>query len=275
MNKNKSKEPRILGTLVILMLVFALPSRATSLPDESLTLAIQPIYGMEKTREAFQPLADYLSSITGKPIRIHTYPNFIAYWEETRKGHTYDLILDAAHFTGYRARTMGFDILAKVPGTVSYSVIAPDTSLIIDIEELVGKKIASLGPPSMGAAKVSLLFDNPLRQPFIYEAENTEQALDLLYSGEVDAAIIPTPMVSTLDSISVITTTEPSQHMALSASPRVSEDIRAYIGDALIHASSTTQGKAMLEKIGFPGFEHPMADHYLAAANLLQLAGID
>jgi phosphonate transport system substrate-binding protein len=248
---------------------------AESTPAEKLTLVVQPIYGMEKTRQAFKPLANYLSNVVGKTVEIKTYPNFIAYWEDTRNGYNYDLILDAAHFTGYRAREMGFDILAKVPGMVSYSVIAPDSSLFIDIDELVGKKIASLGPPSMGAAKVSLLFDNPLRQPFIYEAENSDQALDLLFTGEVDAAIIPTPLASTLNGISIITTTEPSQHMALSASPRIDKDIRAYISDSLVHANTTVDGRIMLEKIGFRGFERPMADRYLIAADLLQLTGVD
>ena len=261
--------------LSVILLAMALPSAATPANDDHLTLVIQPILGMEKTRESFQPLADYLSGIINKPVSIKTYPNFITYWNETRNGHSFDLILDAAHFTGYRAREMGFEILVKAPGTVSYSIVTPDNSLIMDIEELVGKKIATLGPPSMGAAKVSLLFDNPLHQPFIYETENSEKALDLLYTDEVDAAIIPTPLVSSLEGLSVVTTTEPSQHVALSASPRMPGKLRAYIHDALINASSTKDGRDMLEKIGFAGFEKPVTDGYLVAADLLQLTGVD
>ena len=153
--------------LILVLVILPFQSQAASKAEDSLTLVIQPIFGMEKTRESFQPLADYLTGITGKTVKIKTYPNFITYWNETRNGYAFDLILDAAHFTGYRAREMGFDILAKVPGTVSYSVVTPESSLIIDIDELVGKKIATLGPPSMGAAKVSLLVDKPLRHPGI------------------------------------------------------------------------------------------------------------
>ncbi len=243
--------------------------------DDSLTLAIQPVYGLEKTHKSFDPLASYLSRITGKHIRIKTYPNFITYWNETRDGKGYDLILDAAHFTGYRARELNFDILAKVQGTVSYSVIIPDSSLILEMDELVGKKIATLGPPSMGAAKVSLLFDNPLRQPFIYETENSEEALDLLFSDEVDAAIIPTPLVGTLKNVTVVTTTDPTQHIALSASPALEKDLRESIRDALIHANSTQDGRNMLRSIGFSGFEQPNTERYVMTAELLHLTGID
>ena len=235
----------------------------------------QPIFGMEKTRDAFQPLAKYLSEVTGKNVEVKTFPNFITYWNETRNAGTHDLILDAAHFTGYRAKELGFEILAKVPGTVTYSVVVPESSLVLEVDELVGKKIATLGPPSMGAAKVSLLFDNPLRQPFIYETENSEKALDLLFTGEVDAAIIPTPLVRSLEGVSVVMTTEPSQHIALSASPRLSTEVRHYIQDALIHANSTRQGREMLNAIGFAKFENPNKDTYILAAELLHLTDID
>jgi hypothetical protein len=51
--------------------------------------------------------------------------------------------------------------------------------------------------------------------------------------------------------------------------------LRAYIHDALINAGSTKDGRDMLEKIGFAGFEKPVTDGYLVAADLLQLTGVD
>ena len=273
-NKNLRFFQHRFGMAALFLLLFF--SFQTGLrANDSLTLVIQPVLGMEKTRDAFQPLSAYISKVTGKTVEIKTYPNFITYWNETRNGGHYDLILDAAHFTGYRAKELGFDILAKVQGTVSYSVVVPDSSLVIDIDELVGKRIATLGPPSMGAAKVSLLFDNPLRQPFIYETENSEKALDLLAMGEVDAAIIPTPLVGSLAGVSVVTTTEPSQHIALSASPDLPSDVRNYIHDALIYANSTQDGRQMLQDIGVSAFETPNTDSYVIAADLLQLTDID
>lgn len=275
MNKNYLKVfQQALGRIGILLMLFFSYQLALQ-ADDDLTLVIQPIFGMEKTKDAFLPLATYISKVTGKTINIKTYPNFITYWNETKNGGDFDLILDAAHFTGYRAKELGFEILAKVQGTVSYSIVVPDSALVIDIDELVGKKIATLGPPSMGAAKMSLLFDNPLRQPFIYETENSEEALELLATDEVDAAIIPTPLVGSLAGVSVVTTTEPSQHIALSASPSLPNEIRDYIHDALIYANSSREGRQMLMDIGVSGFENPDTDRYVLAADLLQLTDID
>jgi len=264
---------RFVKPLVMPMIFLISLSPASA--NESLTLAIQPIYGMERTNEAFKPLANYLSRIIDAEVKIKTFPNFIAYWNDTRDGHGYDLILDAAHFTGYRAKELDFVILAKIQGTVSYSVIVPESSMVMDIDELVGKKIATLGPPSMGAAKMALLFDNPLRQPYMYETENSEKALDLLFTDEVDAAIIPTPLVASLTGVAVVTITDPTQHIALSASPAVSSDLRQSIHDALIFANTTAEGKMMLSRIGFSGFENPDTDRYVLAADLLQLTGLD
>ncbi|MFW2439005.1 MAG: hypothetical protein ACN4GR_06505 [Arenicellales bacterium] len=43
-------------------------------------------------------------------------------------------------------------------------MIAPDPTMVFDTDKLVGKIIATPGPPGMGAAKLSLLFGNPLRK---------------------------------------------------------------------------------------------------------------
>jgi len=262
------------GILFVFLTTFLL-AQSPLKAEDSLTLVIQPIYGIEKTQATFQPLASYLSHITRKKIKIKTYPNFITYWNETRDGQGYDLILDAAHFTGYRAKELNFKILAKVQGTVSYSVIVPYSTLVFDIDELVGKKIATLGPPSMGAAKLSLLFDNPLRQPFIYETEDSEKALDLLFTDEVDAAIIPTPLVGALTGVAVVMTTDPTQHIALSASPVLATGLSQLIRDALIHANSTEVGKKMLSGIGFASFEDPDTERYVLASDLIHLTGLD
>ena len=58
-NKNFSLIKQLLSRTGILLLLFF-----TYLPglqaDDDLTLAIQPILGMDKTKDAFLPLADYL-----------------------------------------------------------------------------------------------------------------------------------------------------------------------------------------------------------------------
>jgi ABC-type phosphate/phosphonate transport system substrate-binding protein len=239
-----------------------------------MVLLIQPILSEEKTKTAYQPLADYLTQITGKPCVVRAMPNFFAYWDTIRRNGNYDLVLDAAHFTDYRAQKMGFKILAKIPDSVSYSIIVPEGSLVIDPAELIGKTIATLGPPSIGAARLNAMFPNPLRQPIIVEVANSDDGMKMVVEGRVHAAILPTPIVSRQmaqgGGIFVVTTTEPIPHIALSGSSNLDGHTLDKIRTALINANKTEDGKKMLEGIGFPKFDPAAADLYVGQSNILK-----
>jgi ABC-type phosphate/phosphonate transport system substrate-binding protein len=258
----------------IIATALALPSPSQALAQSSLVLAIQPIQSEEKTAEAFQPMADYIQSVTGIPTSIKTYPNFISYWSTTQKPGSYDLALDAAHFTDYRIVNQAFQPLAKQEGSVSFSLIVGEDSLVFDAEELVGKKIATLGAPSVGAVRLNEIFDNPVRQPLIIETNNSQQAMEMLLAGEVDAAILPTPIVSQRMSgeggLNVVMTTDPLPSITLSASPQVGDDVLNTLRDAFLNAEQTDAGKAMLSSTNLPAFEATESTLYENQAELLE-----
>ena len=93
-------------------------------------------------------------------------------------------------------KNMDFTVLAKQPGIISISLIVPEDDLVFDPEELIGKKIATPGPPSIAAVRIDELFENPVRLPTIIEGTDSGHIMSLLLAGEVDAAMLPTPLVS-------------------------------------------------------------------------------
>lgn len=241
--------------------------------EEPLVLLIQPILSEEKTREAYGPLCDYVQRLARRPCAVMTQPNFLAYWDVIRRNN-YDLVLDASHFTDYRVQKMGFTILAKIPDSVSYSLIVPDSNLVFDPVELVARRIATLGPPSIGAARLNAMFPNPVRQPVIIEVASAEAGIDLVLAKKADAAILPTPVVSQRMSqsggIAVVVTTEPIPHIALSASPRVPREIQERIRDGLLRATETPAGRQMLKGIGFERFDPAAPAIYANQSNILK-----
>ena len=252
---------------VITLSLVTLPARAAG----ELVLLIQPILSEERTRQVFAPLADFIGAVAGKPCRIQTLPNFLAYWDVLRRGQ-YDFALDAAHFTDYRAQKMGFSVLAKIPDGVSYSLIVPDTQLIFDPLELAGKRIATLGPPSIGAARLNAMYPNPVRQPVSVEVGDSEAGIALLRQGKVDGAILPTPFVSqqmAQGGIAVVLTTEPIPHIALSASGRVPRPLQESVRTALVQADGSEAGKMMLKAIGFERFDPATPEIYTNQRNML------
>lgn len=249
-------------------------AQATAEELDYIVLAIQPVMSEAQTKAAYQPFADYLTKVTGKKIRIYTRPNFLAYWDTMRKGGEFDLVLDAAHFTDYRVQKQRYTVLAKIPDTVSYSLIVRDTNLIFDPAELVGKRIATLGTPSIGAARLNAMYPNPVRQPIAIEVESAEVGMRNLVDGKVDAAILPTPIVSQRmaqgGGITVVTTTEAIPHIALSAAPSIEPALRERIRRAVIDAHKTDDGKKMLQQIGFERFDPATAAVYKDQANTLK-----
>jgi ABC-type phosphate/phosphonate transport system substrate-binding protein len=233
-------------------------------------LVVQPIQSPEQTRASYQPLADYLSKATGQQIKLVTARNFVAYWETMKKGDEYDLILDAAHFTDYRIQRMKFKPLAKLKDVVSFALVTHEDNPVLEPMELIGKPIAVLPSPSMGAVRLAQLFPNPLRQPIIVKASDAQDAVDKIKQGKAVGAVIPSPMVGLFPFLYTVQTTKQVPHMALSASPRVPDQVQKDVRDAVLNANKTADGQAMLKALNFEAFEPATAKMYKGYAQLLQ-----
>jgi phosphonate transport system substrate-binding protein len=251
-----------------------LPVSTPHAQDNAFVFAIQPIQNEFDTKKAFQPLAEYLSRVIGQPIRVQTYPNFIAYWSATLKGDAYDLVLDAAHFTDYRVQRQRFEVLAKQPAALSFSLIVRDDALVLDPLELVGKKIATLGPPSVGAARLEAMYPNPSRQPIVVEASDSTAAVAMLRKKQVDGAMVPTVLVSAQmaggGGLSVVSTTPQIPAPGISAGPRVPGPVKEKIRIALTDAGKTDEGRKMLQKINFTEFEPANNNTYRGQSVILR-----
>lgn len=239
-----------------------------------LVLGVAPLLGETETRAQFQPLCDYLAAVTQLPCRVGTRPNFITYWETIRQGKEYNLALDEAHFTDYRTQKMKFTVLAKIPNTVTYSLIVPRTTKQNDPARLVGRRIATLGIPSMGAAQLNGLFTQPSKQPIPVEVDSAAEGFALLRDGKVAAAILPTPLVREEivrgAPFRVLLSTAPLPHMGFSAAPDISPELRKILRQALLNAHKTDAGRAMLTRIGLERFDPANATVYAGQGRILK-----
>jgi len=261
---------RIANILPTLFLLAILSHTTVSQAAEYL-LAIQPILPEAELKKNYKPLADYLSAETGHTITISTQRNFLFYWTKMRKRKKgFDLVLDAAHFTDYRIKKQGYTVLAKLPDTVSFSIVTGEDSFILDTEELIGLRVATMPSPSLGALRLESLFPNPMRIPFYIWEINTTVAIEKINSGEIDAAIIPTRLASTYDNLNLVTTTEPVPHMGLSASPDVPAEVADKIRQALLNANTTESGKAMLAALKMDKFDPADSSIYDGYSDLLK-----
>lgn len=233
-------------------------------------LVVQPIQSPETTRASFQPLIEYLREATGAEIQLVTARNFVGYWQTMKKGDKYDLVLDAAHFTDYRAARMGYTPLVKIASVVSLSLVTHEDNPVFEARELIGKPVALLSSPSMDAVRLAQLFPNPLRQPVIVRVDDSREAAEKVRDGKAVGALVPTPMVGAFPFLYTVVTTEQVPHMALSAAPSVPKELQDKIRDALLKANETPKGRELLQALNFEAFEPADAKTYKGYGQLLQ-----
>lgn len=237
-----------------------------------LIMVVQPINSEATTETNYKPLVKYLREHTGRQIELQTVNNYHVFWGLTRRKEQFDIALDAAHMTSYRIAAQGYRVIAKVPLQVSYSLVTSEDSMILDIDELFGKRVATLPSPGLGAIRLLEMYPDMMHQPVLVRAQNTEDAVEKLRANEVAAAMIPTPLVAHFDGISVVDVTEAVPSPAISVSPRVSQQTASAISKALVDMENSEQGRAVLKMARLPGFE-PAGDSDYAGYHTL-LTGV-
>ena len=252
--------------LLAIILSHSIPAYA-----ETYSLIVQPILPSTETAKAYAPLIDYLSKQTGHKFELKTSPNFLAYWQDMKKGQ-FDFVMDAAHLTDYKIKKLGYTPLAKVLDVVSFSLVTGPDVLVFEASELVGKPVASLASPSRGALIIEQLFTHPIRQPVLIEVKDAQEAVEKVLDGEAVGAVIPSPLVGAFEGLNVVSTTEQWPHVALSAARSVPKDVTDKVKKAMINAANTPEGQAMLDAVNFPGFENATPEIYGGYSDILKSA---
>jgi len=242
---------------------------STPAVSKEITLLIQPILDAKRTIELYTPLANYISAQTQKKVRIITTNNFLAYWNLMRQTK-HDLVLDAAHFTDFRAKKYNYEILVKIKDTLTYSLITNESDVYFDEHELVAKSIATVTSPSLGGIRLAQLFANPARQPRIIATSSFKAALDKLKAKEADAAMVPTAMISGDLTVNTVLVTDPIPHMAISASPSMSVAVKRKIKTALLKVKNIPGGDAMRKVMKISGFERVSYSTYRGYDEMLK-----
>lgn len=236
---------------------------------DELTLAVHPILPAEDTFRIYQPLVDYLKKTTGHQVKLATTSNFLVHWQLSKR-NIYHLILEGPHMVDYRVSKMGYKLVARMPELISYTLVADENQLAIEPADLVGKSVATMPAPSLGAVHLNQFFPNPLRQPVLTEVNNLEEAMQRVAAGQSVGALIPSAVVGRFEGVTTVATTEQAPAPGLTAAPEMSDEVRNAIRDALVDAHRHPEGRAALAALNIPRFEPATPRHYAGYARLLE-----
>lgn len=253
-------------TYLVALLLFSITNVSKA---GELNLAINLGLSPTQAEERYQPLLSYLGKVTGQRVRLHALPNALAHWEAMRR-QGFDLVLDNPAFTAYRASKMNYTVIGKLPDVLSFTLVTNVDEMMFEPGELIGRKVASLPSPSITALRLNEIYANPMRQPNFLSVSTHTEALDLVVNGRAAGAMVPTGMVTNLQSLNPIYTTSQIPSPGFSVSSRVSQEMREKIRQALLDAPKTEAGRAMLDALNVPRIEPATNALYAGMEHMLE-----
>jgi len=230
--------------LFLLVATFSAPAAA------DLVLAAPPRESAAKAREVYQPIADFLTKVSGEKVVFRYTDNWLSYQSDMRKG-LYDIVFDGPAFIGWRMAKLDHAPLVKLPGNLAFVVIAKsDNSAIKELKDLAGRKLCGFAPPNLATLTVLVEFTNPVRQPLLVETKAFHSAYMSVVSGKCAAGILQTKLWQEFDKEKTATKavfkSKPVPNQAFSAGgPRVSPELRSKLAEALL----TEEGKAATKRL--------------------------
>ena len=244
-----------------------------------MTFGILPFISAEQLVDRFSPLAQYLSKYLDVPVRIETAPNFVEFARRTHEDQHYDILFTAPHLYPLASSKAGYRLIVSVdsPGMAAV-IVVPKKSNIHNIEDLKGKRLASVPPMSLATLMVRkhLLTHgiNPDIDLTLITTPTHDASLLSSYHGVTDASALMQPPYEAASqqvrqSMRIIVKTESAPHIPISISPRISKTCAAEMAQLLLKMDSTIEGQKALKHNQFSGFRKAQAEEYETVRDLL------
>ncbi len=267
--------------IVFIGLVICLPSDSNAQNDRPvgsckyagpLTFGILPFVSAEQLVTRFSPLANYLSSELHTTVRIETAANFSVFSHRTNQDKRYDILFTAPHFYPGAHSTAGYRLIAGVDSPGMWAVIvAPKQSDIYKLEDLRGKRLATVHPAGLATLLVKKhLADagiDPETDVTMISTPSHNASLLSSYHGVTDAsALMQPPYVAAStrvkSSMRLIARTQSTPHIPISVSPRINDDCANEIATVLLQMKFSKKGQQALRHNSFSGFKKATAQDY-------------
>ncbi|MBI5612700.1 MAG: PhnD/SsuA/transferrin family substrate-binding protein [Gammaproteobacteria bacterium] len=224
---------------------FLLAATVSAPAAADLVFTAPPRESAAKAKEVYQPIADFLSKISGQKVVFRYTDNWLSYQSDMRKG-LFDIVFDGPAFIGWRMAKLDHTPLVKLPGNLAFVVVVKkDNTAVKELKDLAGRKLCGFAPPNLATLTVLVEFTNPARQPLLVETKGFQAAYKAVVDGKCDAGILQTKLWQDFDKEKSATkpvfNSKPVPNQAFSAGgPRVSPELRAKFAEALM----TEDGKA-------------------------------
>ncbi len=232
---------------------------------EPLVFGILPLLSAEQLVARFSPLVNYLSEHLQVPVQLETAPDFIEFARRTHEDRRYDILYTAPHLYARAKRKADYRLIASVDSPGMWAVIvAPSDSGINNIQDLKGRRLATVHPFSLAAILIrKTLTDagiDPDTDLELVITPSHDASLLSSYHGVTDASgLMQPPYAAASEEVRrgmrIIARSETTPHIPISTGPWIPESCAKEIAAVLVNMSETSDGKSVLKHIRFNGFK--------------------
>jgi len=242
------------GNIAAIAFLLILSSTALMAADAEppLIFGTAPTSSPEDTKKAYARMISYLSASTGRTIELHTAANYQEYQINMRRGE-YDLAFDGPPFVAWRMERMDHVPLVKLPAEIRIIVVKRETSKYTMLEELGVHNVNTCVVPPPNTLTLIFLnyFPHPARQPNLLPIEGFKNIENCIRSGKGEIAVFRDMYWKKMDKTGLEVMFEPGigyPERAISAGPKVSEELRSKIIEALTSEEGAAASKEVLSR---------------------------
>ncbi len=262
----------------ILVFVFCLFLFNTALAND-LVMTAPPREKPAAGKKLYSPLATAIGKLLGVKV-VYKHPgNWLRYQRNMRNGE-YDIVFDGPHFASWRIEHLGHKVVAKLPGTLVFYLVANKTdNEVLRPEDLIGKKICGISPPNLSTLSVLARFDNPVRQPVILGIRGGMKKVQKKFTtGSCRAAVFRNTFFkkkiskAERDRMKILFESEALPNQVITVSNRISKPQREKLAKAIIYGKASNAAKGIVKRFGgkAKSFITAKTEEYLDARILLE-----
>jgi phosphonate transport system substrate-binding protein len=240
---------------------------------------ILPFVSAEQIVIQFSPLAHYLSGKLEVTVRIETAPDFAEFARRTNEDRRYDILFTAPHFYSSANSKAGYRLIASVDSPGMWAVIVvPKQSTIYTLDDLVGKKMATVPPLGLATLLVRKHLQDAGIDPdtdiTMISTPSHDASLLSSYHGVTDASVLMQPPYNAAskmvrENMRIIARTQTTPHIPVSVGTRISDECAAQISEILLNLKTSPDAKNVLKHNNFSGFKKTSAEEYERIGELL------
>lgn len=220
-------------TFLLLLGAFAMSDGARA----EYLLSAPPREDIAKAHAIFDPIASFLSKVTGQQVTFVHADNWLMY-SKLMQDDKLDFVFDGPQFVSWRVERHHHVPLVRLPGPLAFCAIVRKGDRITSLAGAAGQPTCTPSPPNLGALMVVQQFPNPSRQLALHDSSGYDQAFDGLLQQHCRVAIINSGVYARLDPQQTRTTllyrTPDVPNQAVTASSRISPEMMDRIREALM-----------------------------------------